>query len=95
MELDIVNRQFQSMKPFVPVSITAAATNGTNPIANPAAAAVGGVDGKSNAGNSGKVISTAEANAIIAMQERVDRQKFRDLLSVKFGMTESLIMDRG
>jgi hypothetical protein len=29
------------------------------------------------------------------MQERVDRQKFRDMLSVKFGMTESLIMDRG
>ena len=27
--------------------------------------------------------------------ERVDRQKFRDLLSTQFGMTESLLMDRG
>ena len=27
--------------------------------------------------------------------EKVDRQHFRDLLSEKFGMTESLLMDRG
>lgn len=27
--------------------------------------------------------------------DRIDRQKFRDLLSTRFGMTESLLMDRG
>lgn len=113
-ELDIVTRQFQSMKPFVPqttqgqtnavpanaAAAAAAQTSQANPLAaaNNAQAAAGqpganNINQQSNAG--GKVISTAEANAITALQERVDRQKFRDMLSQKFGMTESLIMDRG